>query len=223
MLATSVVSLVSMKQRVPAPARRDLIDLAAFKDIPYLLFNLGVFFGFMGIYVVFFYVQLYALEVCDTNINLTFYLLSIINAASVLGRIIPNIIADVIGPLNIQVPLAFVVALLAFCWIAIKSTAGIIAFCILYGLFSGTFVSLPGPTVVSLSPDLSTLGTRMGMTFAFTGFGLLIGTPVAGVILIGERSWVGVQVWCGLSVTISGICMLAARITKVGSRLKSKA
>ena len=223
MLATSVVSVTSMKQRVPATARRDLLELAAFKDVPYLLFNLGTFFGFMGIYVVFFYVQLYALEVCHTNSNLTFYLLSIINAASFFGRIAPNFIADKSGPLNIQIPFAWIATLLVFCWIAIKSTSGLVVFCILYGFFSGTFVSLPGPTVVSLSPNLATLGTRMGMTFAFTGFGLLIGTPVAGAILRDRNSWVGLQVWCGTSLALSGACMMAARVAKVGRKIRTKA
>ena len=223
MLATSVVSIASMKQRVPAPARRDLFDLTALKDIPYMLFNLGVFFGFMGIYVVFFYVQLYALQVCHTGTNLTFYLLSIINAASFFGRIVPNFFADKIGPLNIQIPFAWVAALLVFCWIAIQSTSGLIGFCILYGFFSGTFVSLPGPTVVSLSPNLTKLGTRMGMTFAFTGFGLLIGTPVAGAILWNRNSWIGLQIWCGTSLALSGACMVAARLAKIGPKIRAKA
>jgi len=223
MLGTSIVSLTVMRQRIPAPALRKLFDLAAFKEMPYLFFSLGEFFGFMGIYVAFFYVQLYAVQKGNTNFNLAFYMLSILNARSFFGRIVPNFFADKIGPLNMQIPFALITALLAFCWIAIKDTAGLIVFCVLYGFFSGTFVSLPGPTVLSLSPNMGTVGTRIGMSFAFGGFGLLVGNPVAGAILRNQGSWVGLQAWSGASVAIAALCMLIARITKVGPGLKAKA
>lgn len=177
----------------------------------------------MGIYVAFFYVQLYAVQKGNTNFNLAFYMLSILNASSFFGRIVPNFFADKIGPLNMQIPFALITALLAFCWIAIKDTAGLIVFCVLYGFFSGTFVSLPGPTVLSLSPNMGTVGTRIGMSFAFGGFGLLVGNPVAGAILRNQGSWVGLQAWSGASVAIAALCMLIARITKVGPGLKAKA
>lgn len=74
-------------------------------------------------------------------------------------------------------------ALLAFCWIAIQSKAGLVIFCILYGFFPGTSVTLPSMTVVSLSPNVGVVGTRMGMNFAIAGLGLLVGNPLAGAIL----------------------------------------
>lgn len=223
MLSTSVIPIVGMKQRISASRPRDLFDLTALWDPAFLLFNLGVFFGFMGVYVLYFYVQLYAIQQTDTDTNLTFYLLSIINAGSFFGRLIPNFFADTTGSLNMQIPFAFISATLTFCWIAIRSTAGLLAFCVLYGFFSGSFVSLPGPTVVSLSPNLALLGTRMGMCLAICGFGLLIGSPVGGAILQDRRSWAGLQAWCGTLLAVSGSLMLAARIAKVGFRLKVKA
>ena len=223
MLGTSVVSLAVMKQRFQAPTRRALLDFGAFRDTPYLLFSLGLVFGFMAIYVVFFYVQLYAIQVCGTNTNLAFYMLAIINAGSTFGRLIPNFYADKTGPLNMQIVFAFVASLLTLCLIGIRNTSGLIVFCALYGFFTGTFVSLPGPTTASLSSDLSTLGTRMGMALSSAGFGLLIGSPIAGVILLDARSWVGLQLWSGALLAISGSCMLAARIVKVGTKVKVKA
>ena len=223
MLVTSLISIACMQQRIPSSKPRELFSLAALQDKPYLLFNFGMFFGFMGIYVFFFYVQLYASEVCNTDVNLTFYLLSIINAASLFGRLLPNFIADKTGPLNVQVPFAFVTTLLVFAWISVRSTAEIVILCILFGFFTGTFVSLSGPTVVSLSLfDLSTLGTRLGMTFAFTGFGLLAGSPVAGAILRGGQNWTGLQVWCGAALTVSACCLLSSRFVKVGPGWRAK-
>ena len=177
----------------------------------------------MGIYVTFFYIQLYALAQTDTNPELSSYLLSIINAASTMGRLIPNFFADKVGPLNIQIPFAFVTAILCFGWIGIKSEAGIVVFCLLYGFFCGSFVSLPGITIVSLSPDLSTIGIQVGMSLAITACGLLIGEPIAGAILDGSGGWIGLQTWCGVLLVISGCFSLVARVLKVGTKWNAKA
>lgn len=222
MLGTQFVALAGMKLRLVPSSRRKLYDLAAFKELPYTFFSVGEFFGFMGMYVPFFYVQTYAIEKNIMSQDLAFYLLPILNAASVFGRIVPNFFADKTGPLTILFPFSAICALLAFCWIAIESTAGLIVFCVLYGFFSGTFVSLPGPAVISLSPNLAVVGTRMGMSFAFGGFGLLVGNPVAGAIL-RDGSWTGTMCWCGAANALAAICMLFARISKVGLSLKAKA
>ena len=99
----------------------------------------------------------------------------------------------------------------------------LIVFCILYGFFSGSFVSLPPMTVVSLSPSLGIVGTRMGMVFACAGLGLLIGSPVAGAILGDGSSFVGLQVFCASTVVASGVVAFAARFAKVGTKVSIKA
>jgi len=210
-----------MKSRLPSHTKRRLVDINALKEIPFIFYNFGAFFGFMGIYVTFFYVQLYAIEVVPEMPNrFATNLLSIINAGSIFGRLVPNLIADRVGPLNTQLPFVIIAAILAFCWIPIRDTAGLLVFCVLYGFFSGTFVSLQGPTVVSLCPDLSTVGTRIGMGLAFSGIGLLVGSPVAGAILRSERGWLGLQLWSGAIILTSALCMLAARIAKAGLQLQ---
>ncbi|KKA20232.1 hypothetical protein T310_5738 [Rasamsonia emersonii CBS 393.64] len=178
MIATLVVPLAGMKMRVKPAARRKMFEAAARKEWPFVLFGIGEFFGFMGMYIPFFYVQTYAIDNRITGENLAFYLLSILNASSIVGRIIPNFLADKTGPLNMLIPTSAIAALLAFAWISIHNTAGLIVFCILYGFFSGTFVSLPPTTIVTLSPNLGVVGVRMGMNFTLAAVGLLVGTPI---------------------------------------------
>ena len=190
--------------------------------MPYLFFSLGQFFGFLGMYVPFFYVQLYAIERKIMREDLAFYMLSLINAAAIFGRVIPNFFSDRIGPLPVLFPFCLITALLSFCWIATRSTGGLIVFCIFYGFFSGTFVSLQGPAVISLSPDLGLVGTRIGMSFAFGGFGFLVGTPVAGAIL-RNYGWTAAQSWSGASNAVGGICILVARMIKAGGDRKATA
>lgn len=61
-LATLSVSNAVMRTRDLPAQKRALLDLPAFKELPFIFFTMGMFFGFMGLYVPFFYVQSYAIE-----------------------------------------------------------------------------------------------------------------------------------------------------------------
>ena len=225
-LATLIVPLAGMKMRVKPSARLQLFEPVAWAEKPYTFFGIGEFFGFMGVYIPFFYISVYAVQRGITDENLAFYLLAILNAGSVFGRIMPNFLADKTGPFNMLVPCSLAATVLAFAWIGINNTAGLIVFCVLYGFFSGTFVSLPPPTVVTLSPSLAVVGVRMGMNFALAAVGLLIGNPIAGAILgsgTTTQAWDGLKGFNGASVALATVFMVLARVAKVGWKLTAKA
>lgn len=222
MLAVSVIPIAGMKQRIPSTKLRQAISITLFKDMPFLLFCVAELFGFMSIYIAFFYVQLYALLECNTSAQVASLLLAVTNAGSFFGRLVPNYLSDkMTGPMNIQVPFAFAAAVLALAWIGVKSTAGVIAFCLLYGFASGAFVSLGGPICFNLTSDLGTIGTRFGVLTAVCGVGLLVGNPIAGAIL-DRGSWLGLQVWAGGLLLVSAVFQSAARVAKRGWSLRVK-
>lgn len=216
-----LVSNATFKVRVLPAARRKFLDLSAFKELPYVLFVFGSFLGFMGLYVLFFYVQTYAIETGITNPNLGFYLLAILNSGSVFGRIIPNYIADRTGPLNMIIPCAFATGILSLCLIPTHSIAPLIVIVALYGFFSGTFVSLPPTIFVHLTKNRALIGTRMGMGFSIVSVGLLIGTPISGAILNATgfpQTWI-----FGGVMTLSGACVIAAsRVAQGGWSIMKK-
>ncbi|MCJ1449766.1 hypothetical protein MMC28_000094 [Mycoblastus sanguinarius] len=221
-LVTLSMPLVGMKPKKLPPTPRKLFDWPAFKDKPYTFFTIGEFFGFAGIYIPFYYVTSYAQQRGIIEGQLALYLLVIMNAASTFGRVIPNFLADKTGPLNVAAPFTAVCALLGFCWVAIESTAGLVVFAVLYGFFTGTFISLCGPCIASLSPNLSALGTHMGMSFGLSGFGLFLGSPVAGALL-SQYGFTAVQVWCGATNIAAAVFILAARLAASGPKLIFKA
>lgn len=221
MLATLIVSNLVMKVRVLPAARRKILDLGAFAEIPYLMFVAGAFVTFMGLYAPFFYVETYAITYHITDEAMAFYTLSIINAASVFGRIIPNFIADKTGPMNIIVPASTISGILSLCLIPIRNIGPLMVFCILYGFFSGAMVSLPPTIFVHLSPNRGLIGTRMGMGFAVISVGLLLGTPICGWILDGS-SFTYVWVFGGTLPVIGGLLMAYARVNKGGLSLLKK-
>lgn len=222
-LVTLSFSVCVMKPRIKPRGRRKLVDLSAFTELPYLLFCFAMFLAFIGFYGPIFYIQPYALEKNLASENLAFYLLPILNAASVPGRIFPNFLADYAGPLNILVPCAVFTGVLALAWIGVHTLSGVIVFGIFYGFFSGGFVSMPPVAVTSLTSDPRTLGTRMGQCFFFSAFGLLCGTPVSGAILKSTGSWLGVQLFSGITIFLTGCLLVWARVAAKGWDLRIKA
>jgi len=108
-------------------------------------------------------------------------------------------------------------------WIGIKNLGGTIVFSLLYGFFSGGFVSMPPVAIVTLTSDMRKIGTRMGQCFFISAFGLLLGTPVSGAILGSANNWLGVQLFSGAAVMVTAVLLLWARIDVAGWALKRKA
>jgi MFS family permease len=86
MLATMIIPNVCMRIRVLPAKKRSLLDLRAFRIPAYSLQVAGFFCGFMGLYMPFFYAQLYALREHLTTESLAFYLLAVMNSTSTFGR-----------------------------------------------------------------------------------------------------------------------------------------
>lgn len=222
-LATLLIPCVCIKARAFPKTRRRLLDFAAFKEPAYALFSLASFVGFVGLYVPFFYISTYARDVSGLQETLSFYMLPIMSAGSIAGRIIPGLIADRVGALNVLSCYTLCASILGFCWIAIEHTAGgLIVWALLYGAFSGAFVSLQPTTVASITKDLSTVGGRMGMNTFCASFGILIGTPIAG-LLVGSGSWVGMQVFSGATLLGAAVLVMATRVSVTGLRVSVKA
>jgi predicted MFS family arabinose efflux permease len=222
-LGTMLIPNLVMRVRVLPPKSRSLFDLSAFLIPAYSLNVFGFFIGFMGLYMPFFYSQVYAIEEGIVNSNLAFYLLAVMNGTSVFGRIIPNFIADKLGPFNVVIPCTLISGILCFCFIAAKSSAGIIVLIAFYGFFSGTFVSIPPTIIVNLSLDArEKIGTRMGQSFACIALGLLIGTPIGGAIL-DNSGYPRVWSFGGGMLIGSAIILVAARVCYKGWNIMVKA
>jgi len=143
--------------------------------------------------------------------NLAFYSLPIVNAASIFGRILPNFVADKIGPYNMIIPFSFCSGVLIFGWLGVNSRAGLIVFALLYGFFSGAFISLLPSIFMSLAFNVGEMGVRVGLGFFGSAFGALTGTPIAGALLGDDLQWWKPSVFAGISVFAGTICLIIAR------------
>ncbi|KAF2866011.1 major facilitator superfamily domain-containing protein [Massariosphaeria phaeospora] len=222
-LGTMVIPNICMRVRVLPPTTRKMLDVSAFRIPAYTLDVLGFFVGFMGLYMPFFYAQIYAIQARITNPDLAFYLLAIMNSTSLFGRVIPNWAADKLGPFNVVIPCTVVTAILCFCFMVASSSASLIVLMAFYGFFSGSFVSLPPTIIVQLSLDARhKIGTRLGQSFALIAFGLLIGTPVGGAIL-DKSGFDAVWIFGGVLLSASAVLLVAARVCFKGWGVMVKA
>ncbi|CEJ60329.1 hypothetical protein PMG11_08906 [Penicillium brasilianum] len=227
MLGVLLISIALLKPRMPPKKLGPLIDLKSLTDTPYAFFLASMFFTYIGLYIPFFYITDYALSI-GIEENMSFYNLIIMCAGSIPGRLLPPYFADKIGNVNVMLPSTLICAVLLFCWIAVKSLAGLIVISILFGFFSGAAQALIPSVVVWLAPDLSKAGVRIGMTLCACGLGLLVGSPIGGAIISAQSTadhsvyW-GLFLWGGITVLLGAAALMITRTLKVGLQVVVKA
>ncbi|KAJ4163990.1 hypothetical protein LMH87_005683 [Akanthomyces muscarius] len=220
-LGLLVVSNLTIKSRLPPKPRPFVLQeyLDTFKDVKMVLTIVGSFFFMWGMFLPFNYILLQA-QAAGMTQKLVPYLLPILNAISIFGRVLPGLAADRFGRFNVMlcIALASAVFVLAI-WIPVTSTAGIIAFAALFGFSSGGFVSL-APTLIAQVSDIRFIGTRVGTAFAVMAFGALTGSPIGGAIVSRQHGdYVGLQLFCGVSMVIGFAFFIAARYAQVGFKM----
>ncbi|PVF99945.1 MFS general substrate transporter [Serendipita vermifera] len=210
MMAISLL-LMRMPKNLAKPEGPKPSIAEFFKDIKYALALLGVFIGAFGIFFPLFYIQLYA-ALHHVNLDLAFYTVTILNGASTFGRLVPNLLADSYGSMNLWVLACAASALLIFCMFAITAASAIIVFCILYGFFSGAVFSLVGPLFASMARNPQEVGARMGLGYGLMAFSFLGTSPISGALLTDEYHWNRAIIFAGVMVAAGSGPLLISRM-----------
>jgi MFS transporter, MCT family, aspergillic acid transporter len=135
---------------------------------------------------------------------------------SLFGRLGSGYISDKLGKYNSFIVACYTAGILILAmWIPATGVPVTVAFTVLFGLFSGAYISLMAALVAQISPP-EELGYRNGLTFFGSAIGGLITSPIAGAILEGPGSWVGLKVFAGVMMIGGTTGILAARILKAG-------
>ncbi|KAI1374020.1 putative MFS monocarboxylate transporter [Hypoxylon crocopeplum] len=220
--ATISISFLVLRRRTAAVEMRSLLDLQAFRERPYIIYCFGISLSYVAFFVPIFYLQTYALSHGLEGQTVGLYLVAILNAASVLGRLTPSLVADRIGPVHTFFISVFLAGVTAFSWINTNSGAGNIAFAAFFGFFTGGIVALPAVVLTSFTPDLSRLGTRLGMSSVVNGVASLIGTPIAGAILDATGNYLGIQLFAGFLFMATAAFVVLLRFVLTGKKLVAK-
>jgi hypothetical protein len=135
------------------------------------------------------------------------------NGVGVVGRLVPNMTAEIAGPLNLLIPIVAIVGIVSYCWLAVESVTGLWAFTAVYGIFAAGIQGLFPVVLTSLTSDPKRLGVRTGMGFGIVSF---------AVLQRMHGSYIGLQVFAGTCMVISVVFLTLARAARVGWKAKVK-
>lgn len=213
-LAILGISCSCIRARLP-PRKGQFFLLSAFKEPPYLAIIGAGFLMLLGFFVPFFYLPTYAVS-HGMSKDLATYLLSILNATSFFGRVIPGILADKVGRLNMLCAAGLSTGILILCWPRTSTNAAIIVFAALYGFFSGAIISLVMFCFASVPKDPKNIGTYMGMGMFVASFAALIGPPINGALLNNSTSFEHVSIFSGVLVLVGAFVSLLVKYVSDG-------
>lgn len=203
--------LPSAKDRPADPNAKPAMNVII-TDTAFMLGVLGNFLVLWGVYFPYFYLQLWV-NLHGLSTTLAFYTIAILNAGSIVGRTVPNHIADKVGQFNVLWPITAITGCLVFAMYGAKSTGAVIVFSILYGFFSGAYIALLAPTVAAMARDLSEIGLRLGVAYFLTSFAMLTGTPIVGALVGTKVDWSRGIVFSGVVILVgAGIVCIARHL-----------
>ncbi|KZV83182.1 MFS general substrate transporter, partial [Exidia glandulosa HHB12029] len=201
-----VLSFVGIALMRPYPARSNAkptlrtktgtettrsMNVAAYaQDVEYVFVVVALFCISLSIVYPLFYLQLDATQHHVSN-NVAFNTLTIMNAAAILGRIVPNFLSQRFGLVNTIMfnTLACAAIILAMLSITSSAAAPFLAVAVIYGFFSGAVLSQMTPLLAAQARTVHEIGSRTGVGFLFIGIAMLVGPPIMGALLTKEYHW----------------------------------
>jgi len=106
-------------------------------------------------------------------------------------------------------------------WIPATNAASTIAFSILFGFTSGTFVSM-APVLIQQLSSVAEIGMRIGTAFSVISLAALTGNPIAGALITRDAGgYLYLKVFCGLAMGV-GCASLGAARWALGGGVRAK-
>ncbi|EJD43949.1 MFS general substrate transporter [Auricularia subglabra TFB-10046 SS5] len=186
------------------------------REPEYVAVVVGLFCMALTVVYPLFYLQLDATQ-HRVRDSIAFNTLTILNAAAIPGRLVPNFLSQRFGILNTMIFNAIACAAIIFAMLGIEdsSPAPFVIIAIIYGFFSGAILSQMTPVLASQARDVHEIGTRTGVGFFFNGIAMLIGSPIMGHLLTKRYYWWKATVFSAVVMLVSAASLAFARSLKV--------
>lgn len=198
---------------------RQLFDIRASSDAPYVVFIVAGFLLFAGVLLPFILITTYASTTLLRSTQDVSYLLTVPNVAQFFDRVLPPIVTDFVGPEILLFAAEIAASIVAFSWIATNSITGLTVWTVVYSFITGMVVALPAIVLLYITPSMSVLGTRLSMAYAVSGIGYLISAPMAFALIDLTNRFLGAQSWIGVCC-ITAACFYALSAWEAGKRRK---
>ncbi|KAJ4368095.1 hypothetical protein N0V83_006450 [Neocucurbitaria cava] len=204
-----VFACFAIRPRVP-PRDTTYFIGAAWKEPKYVMLVAALFFMMMGMWTPIFYIPVYAVS-RGMGTALAAYLLAIINASSTFGRIIPGILADKLGRLNMFAFGGISTGIMVFCINEPTTNVAIIVYTVFFGFVSGTIISSASAAFSLCTKDPRNIGTYMGMGMGLSAFAVLLGPPINGALIDKYGGFSEVSIFSGVVSLVGGLIALASK------------
>ncbi|KAL4909553.1 hypothetical protein BDW74DRAFT_174755 [Aspergillus multicolor] len=191
------------------PSEKRRLDFSLLKKPTMRLLSLAFFFVYFGMFGPIFFITSYAVNI-GLSTNLAFYLVSILNGASLFGRILPGMLADTYGRFNCCIAFTFISGMIAMCWTKATSVAGTVVFSAAYGFTSGAILSLQQVCAAQIATP-QTIGLAVGTIFAASSFSAMASVPISGE-LSAQYGYLSLSIYSGVSLIVGSLFLLMARL-----------
>ena len=181
LLFALVIGNITLKRRLPPKKLAGgLFNWAAFKSTAFSSYCVTSFLAYHGLFTMMTYLDISATRM-GVDPDFSFYLLSILNAGSVFGRLASGPLMDRFGCINVIGPLTVVSAIMTIIWPHTRTLGGLIPVSIIYGFSTGAYVAIFLGAVFELGP-VEEVGRRTGIVLTIASLGALAGPPISGAI-----------------------------------------
>ncbi|KAK0191342.1 major facilitator superfamily domain-containing protein [Armillaria mellea] len=210
------IANLTMKRRLPpVKASGGILNLKAFKSTPYTIWCLSGFVAMLGLYTVLTYIGVSA-AAYGISPDVAFYLVSIVNASSGVGRIVAGICVDRYGALNYFGPITVIAGVVTYAWPFARSLSSMIVVAVIYGFTSGAFISSAVNPIYDFG-EISDVGRRTGMAFSIASLGAVAGPPISGAINTATRSFEAMGYYAGSAIMLAVALLYVARYVATGT------
>ncbi|KAI0299682.1 MFS general substrate transporter [Multifurca ochricompacta] len=212
---TLVMANLTLKRRLrPKSDPGGLLNPEQFKSPAYSLYTAAGLVCFLGLYTVSTFINASARSQGIEG-ELTFYLVSIANAGSVVGRVSVGVVADRFGALTVMIPTTFLAGVLTILWPFVRGPSPLVVVALLYGASSGAFAGLLLAPMMEFG-DTSDVGRRTGMFATILAFGALAGPPISGAINRSTGGYTAVGIYAGSAVIVAVVLLVLSRYCILG-------
>ncbi|KAJ7320875.1 MFS general substrate transporter [Mycena albidolilacea] len=203
-----------MRTRLPPRSKRAAApkpDIKSFfREATYMWAVVGMFFSLLGLYFPIIYIQLFSVQHAVDS-TLAFYSVAMMNIAGAVVRVLANHLGDLFGPFNVQLICSVCCGAIIWAMLSIRNGASLIIISLLYGAFSGAWLSLAFACFASLARTPEEVGARTGIALALVSIGVLVSAPIQGALLRDTFVWINAVAFATTMMFAGTACTAVTR------------
>jgi len=186
-----VVGLVAcsfaLRRFMPCYKRSNESAMEFFNDRNFRYLYASATLSTLGLFMPYTHLPKYA-EEHGVSASDAILMLSIMGLASMIGRVVVGLLADIYGKLTMLQVCMGIGGVSTLCWMGCTTYPTIFVYGLIFGFFAGGVISLL-PTVCAELYGIKKIGTVIGILYTGTAAGNLLGAPIGGFLFDATQEY----------------------------------